>query len=91
MAPGLHSCPASPPAFILSTAPHLDLGPPLFLAAIFNPAPPLLPAPVTSPLLAISYCPLPCPCLKDHIRGLRVVPQSDPVPVGASFVVVIRG
>lgn len=59
MALVLQSYPSSLSAFILSTAPHLDLGPSLSLAASFYPAPPPLPAPVPSPLLATSYCPLP--------------------------------
>jgi hypothetical protein len=80
----LSSCPLLPtltlahPSLLLlaSILPHLHCQ--LLFLALFWP-PPTVP------------CPLPCPCLKDHIRGLRVVPQSDPVPVGASLVVVIRG
>lgn len=42
-------------------SPHLVFALLLLPATIFNPAPPLLPDPVTSPLLALSCCPLPCP------------------------------
>lgn len=77
----LHSCPPSPTAFIMSTAPYLVFASSLLPAAALNFAPSPGPPAV----------PCPAPCLEDHVRGLRVVPQPDPVPVGAGLVVVVCG